>query len=150
MDSRLPADIVALLDGSDLEARIGLTIELVTTGADGWPGIALLSAGEVLAMNDSEVRLALWPDSRTTANLTRTGEGVLAFVQDGAAFSVRVEASRRPDLPDPLAAFDGRVVGVRRDEVGYARLTSGITFDVPDAPAVVARWRETIEALRSL
>ncbi len=129
---------------------MGLTLELLTAAEDGWPRVALLSAGEVLAMSDSEVRLALWPDSRTTANLTRTGQGVLAFVHDGAAFTVRVEASRGPNLPGPLAVFDGRVAGVRRDEVGYARLTSGITFDLPDAPAVVARWRETIEALRSL
>jgi hypothetical protein len=149
MDSRLPAAVVALLDGDDLEARVGLTVELVTTGADGWPGVALLSAGEVLAMSDSQVRLALWPDSRTTANLTRTGRGVLAFVDGGAAFTVRLEASRRPDLPGPLAAFDGRVAGVRRDEVGYARLTSGITFDLPDEPAVVARWSKTIESLRA-
>jgi hypothetical protein len=103
----------------------------------------------VLAVSDSEVRLALWPDSRATANLTRTGQGVLAFVDDGAAFTVRVEASRGPDLPGPVAAFVGRVAGVRRDEVGYARLTSGITFDLPDAPSVLARWGETIEALRA-
>ena len=148
-DGRLPADVVALLDGSDLEARIGLTIELLTVAEDGWPGVALLSAGEVLAMSGSEVRLALWPDSRTTANLTRAGQGVLEFVHDGAGFTVRLETRRAADLPGPLARFEGRVVGVRRDEVGYARLTSGITFDLPEAPAVVARWRETIEGLRA-
>jgi hypothetical protein len=147
--SVLPADVVALLDGSDLEARVGLTIELLTVAEDGWPGVALLSAGEVLAISDSDVRLALWPSSRTTANLTRTGRGVLAFVHAGAAFTVRVEARRAADLPGPLAAFAGRVAAVRRDEVGYARVTSGITFDLPDAPAVVARWRETIEALKA-
>jgi hypothetical protein len=147
--ARLPGDVVALLDGNDLDARVGLTIELVTTGIDGWPGIALLSAGEVLALGDSAIRLALWPDSRTTANLSRSGRGLLAFVHDGSAYTVRVETERASDLPGPLAAFDGRVAAVRRDEVGYARLASGITFDLPDAPAVVARWRGTIEALRA-
>jgi hypothetical protein len=62
---------------------------------------------------------------------------------------VRVDATRGADLPGPLAAFHGRVAEVRRDEVGYARLTSGVTFELPDEPAVVARWRETIEALRA-
>jgi hypothetical protein len=145
---RLPADVVALLDGNELGARVGLTIELLTVAEDGWPGVALLSVGEVLAMSESEIRLALWPVSRTTANLTRTGQGVLAFVHAGAAYSVRLETERGDDLPGPLAAFAGQVAGVRRDEVDYARLTSGITFDLPDAQAVVARWRRTIEALK--
>jgi hypothetical protein len=150
MDPCLPAEVVALLDGSDLEDRVGLTVELITTGGDGWPRVALLSAGEVLATDDSRIRLALWPDSCTTANLTRTGRGVLALVHDGTAFTVRVETGRGPDLPGPLAAFDGRVAGVRRDEVGYARLTGGITFELPEAAGVVARWRDTIAALRAL
>jgi flavin reductase (DIM6/NTAB) family NADH-FMN oxidoreductase RutF len=148
-DWPLPADVVALLDGNDLEARIGLTIELLSAGEDGWPRVALLSAGEVLAVSDETVRLALWPQSHTTENLTRTGKGVLAFVHDGAAYNVRLRAIRSPDLPGPLAAFEGSVAEFRRDEVGYARLTNGITFELPDAPAVVARWRETIEALRN-
>ena len=71
-------------------------------------------------------------------------------MHDGAAFSVRVETCRAADLPGPLAAFHGSVAEVRRDEVGYARLTSGIVFELPDAATVVARWRETIEALRSV
>ena len=146
----LPAEIVAGLDGSDLAASVGLTFELLTVGADGWPGVALLSAGEVLALDGSTVRLALWPASRTTANLTRSGRGVLAFVHAGGAYSVRLETCRGADLAPPasLAVFEGRVAAVRRDEVAYAHLRSGITFDLPDRAAVVARWRATVEELR--
>jgi hypothetical protein len=147
---RLPTDVVALLDGNDLDARVGFTIELLTVDAESWPGVALLSAGEALALDDSTVRLALWPGTRTTANLTRTGRGVLAFVHDGAAYTLRLETCRAADLvePAPLAVFDGRVAAVRRDEVPYARLESGITFDLSDRPAVVTRWRSTIGELR--
>jgi hypothetical protein len=148
--ARLPADVVALLDGSDLTARVGLTFELLTAGADGWPGVALLSAGEVLAVDASTVRLALWPATRTTANLGRTGRAVLAFVHGGGAFAVRLATCRGDDLsaPAPLAVVDGHVVGLRRDTVGYARLRGGITFDLPDEATVVARWVATVEALR--
>jgi hypothetical protein len=148
-DARLPDGLVRLLGGDELEARVGLTIELLTVDPDGWPGVALLSAGEVLALDRSTVRLALWPDSRTTANLARTGQGLLTLVDDGAAFGIRLETGPLADLPGPLAAFHGHVATVRRDEVGYARLTSGITFELPDPPQVVARWRATIAALRS-
>ena len=146
----LPAEIVAGLDGSDLAASVGLTFELVTVGADGWPGVALLSAGEVLALDGSTVRLALWPASRTTENLTRSHRGVLAFVHAGGAYSVRLETCRAADLAPPagLAVFEGRVAAVRRDEVAYAQLRCGITFDLPDRAAVVARWRTTVEELR--
>jgi hypothetical protein len=147
---RLPDDVVALLDGRDLERRVGHTIELLTVGPDGWPGLALLSAGEVLALDGTTVRLALWPASRTTSNLNRTGRGTLALVHAGGAYTVRIHARRLGELPGPLAAFEAEVAAVRRDEVGYARLRSGITFDLPDAAAVVGRWRTTVDALRSL
>ena len=148
--ARLPGEVVALLDGSDLDARVGFTLELLTVDHDGWPGVALLSAGEALALDDSTVRLALWPGTRTTANLTRTGQAALAFVDDGAAFTLRLETCRGSDLAEPaLAVFDGRVVDVRRDEVSYARLRSGIVFDLPDPPSVVGRWRSTIGELRN-
>ncbi len=104
----------------------------------------------MLALDDRTVRLALWPGSRTTGNLTRSGRGVLAFVHAGGAYSARLETCRAADLGPPagLAVFEGRVAAVRRDEVAYAHLRSGITFDLPDPAAVVARWRATIEELR--
>ncbi len=147
----LPAELAALFDGTDPAGRVGFTMELLTADGEGWPDSALLSAGEVLAVDGSTLRLALWPATRTTANLTRSGRASLAFVHDGTFFTLRLETCRGADLggASPLAVFDGRVTAVRRDEVGYARLVSGIVFELPDPPAVVERWRSTVEALRS-
>jgi hypothetical protein len=149
-EPRLSSGVVELLDGHDLEARAGLTIQLLTADESGWPRVALLSVGEVLVLDDSVLRLALWPGSRTTANLTRTGRATLAFVHDRASYSLQVEAQRAADLAEPVgcAVFDGRVAAVHRDEVPYAVLRSGITFDLPDPAAVLERWRATIDALR--
>ena len=104
----------------------------------------------MLAADRETVRLALWPQSRTTANLTRSSRGVLAFVHAGGAYRVRLQACRAADLSAPvdLAVFVARVTEVGRDEVGYARLLGGITFDLPDRAGVVARWGSTVEALR--
>jgi|SRR5580658_1806310 hypothetical protein len=147
---RLPSGVVELLDGHDLEAGVGLTIQLLTADESGWPRVALLSVGEVLVLDDSILRLALWPGSRTTANLTRTGRATLAFVHDHASYTLQVEARRAADLAEPAerAVFCGRVAALQRDEVPYAVLTTGIAFDLPDPAPVLERWRTTIDALR--
>ena len=147
----LDADVLALLDGTDLEARAGVTLELVTVDADGWPRVALLSVGEVLATGERSLALALWPGSRTTANLERRARALLAFVHDGAAHRVRLEARRGADLlleGDARARFDAAVLSTTRDEVPYARLRSGITHELVDPAQALARWRATVAALR--
>lgn len=150
-ESVLSAGLVGLLDGQRLSDKIGLTIELHTVDESGWPRTALLSVGEVLALSPADLRLALWTGTTSAGNLARTGRATLSLIHEAIAYNVRVLATQAPDLhvrKMDLAVFDARVVEVRRDEVGYARMTSGITFVLPDEERVTARWRETIEALR--
>ena len=147
----LPDGVAGLLDGRDLAARVGFTMQLLTVDEDGWARVALLSVGEVVALDAARLRLALWPGSHTTENLTRSGHGLLAFVHGGSSHTVRMEARRTADLAgvNVRATFDADVTEVRSDEVPYARLTGGITFDLPDPGAVVARWQATVDALRA-
>ena len=147
----LGTDLVALLDGTDLETQTGFTLELITVDADGCPRVALLSVGEVVATGDRALALALWPQSRTTANLERTAQALLAFVHDGAAYRVRLQAHRRADVlvaDDARAVFDAPVAAVERDEVPYARLLGGITHQLSEPEQTLARWRATVAALR--
>jgi hypothetical protein len=147
---QLHGELIELFSGENLEAAVGFTVQLLTLDDEGWPRIALLSVGEVLAVDDTTVRLALWPESRTTGNLIRSAQGVLAFVHREVAYTVRIRTVRLPNLNDPLAlaVFDGRVTEVRRDQVSYAVLQSGITFNLPDRAQVLTRWNATIEQLR--
>jgi hypothetical protein len=147
----LPDGVAGLLDGRDLVARVGFTMQLLTVDVGGWPRVALLSVGEVVALDAAHLRLALWPGSNTTDNLTRTGRGLLAFVHGGSSHTVRMEARRTGDIAEPnlRATFDADVVEVRSDDVPYARLTGGITFDLPDPGPTVARWQATVDALRA-
>src|SRR5437879_3989755 len=89
----LPETLHRLLDGSDLDGKVGETMELLTVGPEGWPHVALLSAGEVLAATPEEIRLALWPSSQTTANLRRTGQATLTFIQQEGAYYAQLEAA---------------------------------------------------------
>jgi len=118
----------------------------------GWPRVALLSLGEVLALNPATVRLALWPHSHSVSNLRASGRAALAWVQDGGAYTAQLYLREGPTLPGPpaRAVFEGRVVGGRRDEVPYARLTSGITFELVEPAQVMAGWQATLDAMRHL
>lgn len=73
-----PPGLLGVLDGRDLADKIGVTPQLVTVDDDGWPHIALLSAGEVVLERPDGARLALWPDSTTSANLIARRLALLA------------------------------------------------------------------------
>jgi hypothetical protein len=149
--AQLPVALVQLFDGRDLDRKVGETFLLLTTDEDGWPHMAMLSVGELLAANPGSVHAALWLHSTATRNLERDGRGLLAIVADGAGYYVRLKARRLPDLDvgedGRLARFELSVEDVQEDRVDYARLTSGVRFELRDSAAVVARWERTIGAL---
>jgi hypothetical protein len=152
LGSRLPSPLAALFDGTALAARTGLTFLLLTTDDAGWPHLAMLSVGELLIESDQVLRAALWLGSTSTRNLERDGRGLLALVADGAGYYLRLRASRGADLDlgaeGRLAFFRLQVEDVQEDAVAYARLTSGITFELPHPEQVLPRWQHTIDALR--
>ncbi len=140
-----------LLDGRDLAGKEGETFILLTVSEDGWPHLALLSVGEVLAVSSGQLRLALWPKSETTENLKRSGIATLAAFFEGTAYYIELaarplDASRA--LPSSQAGFSADVRRVFADSVGYAELLSGVRFRLTSRDEVVHHWRRTIEALR--
>ena len=147
----LPPDLQRLLDGSDMSGGAGFTILLVTVETAGWPRIALLSVGEVLAPDEGSLHLALWPGTTSTRELTRTGQATLACVVDGASYSIHAHFERGEDLTTGSmqhAYFAGRIDECLVDEVSYARLTTGVEFELPNPDSVVPRWEATIESVR--
>lgn len=148
--SELPGGVRTLLDGERLEERVGSTLLLTVADEEGWPRIALLSVGEVLATAPDELLLYLYPRSRTTQALTLRGRAVLLVVLGGAAVRVQLTARRLPDGTAGLsgAVFKADVVAVEEDRVGYAELRHGIEFVLPDEGPVLARWREQVAGLR--
>jgi len=148
------ADALASLDGSRIEDGVGDTLILVSTDEEEWPHVALLSVGEVLAMGtgpDAEVRIALWPNTAATRNLTRTGKALLAIIGRQRCLYLRLAIRRGPDLHPTkggLAAFAATIERAVEDEVGYALITTGIRFDLRDQPDTLERWQRTVAALR--
>jgi hypothetical protein len=147
-----PAPIRSLLEGADIEALEGLTFLLLTTNDDGWPHLAMLSVGELVAAGERDLRAALWPGSSAARNLARTGQCTLAVIHGEVGYYLRCSAREGPDLKiegGRLAYFELRVEEALEDVVPYATLTSGVTFRLDEPDRVLPRWRETIQALRS-
>jgi hypothetical protein len=151
--NELPDTLQRILDGSDLAHREGLTFLLLTADEQGWPQVALLSVGELVAISPGTLHAGLWLHSGTTKNLTRTGRATLALIADGNGYYVRLNARRGADLDlgteGRLAFFTLHVEDVQEDSADYATLTSGITFRLRQPDQVVPRWQHTVEALRA-
>jgi hypothetical protein len=132
---------------------VGDTYLLLTTSEAGWPHVAMLSVGEVLAIDRAALRLGLWPGTRSTENLSRSGLGVLMAVRPPATYYVRLRVGALGEVPVEdrrLAVFSAAVEDVLEDIVDYARVTQGIRFELADPPRVLAHWAAAIAAMRGV
>lgn len=150
--ARLPLAVSALLDGSSLPEKVSTTVLLCTVTSDGWPNLAMLSPGEVLATDDRTVRIALHPTSATCRSLRIAGRGLLSVVADGAAYRIRISARHIPEPASPGAdeLFEAVVDAVTEDRVPYARVTHGVTYRLEDPQATLVRWSSKLHRLRTL
>lgn len=151
--AELNHDLLALLDGANLDSKVGETFLLLTVSDNGWPHLAMLSVGEVLSIRPDEIRMALWRGTTTGNNLRRTSQGTLALVYGGAGHYIEIEVAETADLrvgAKSLDYFSCRVRTVLSDAVGYATLTSGIRFELPRSENIVSRWERTVAAMREV
>jgi hypothetical protein len=148
----IPPTLSDALDGEHLEAKIGPAYLLVTADLDGTPRPCMLSAGEVLAVDERRLRFALWKGSRTCENLARGPRVLFCHVAPRTVLYLRGPA--RPLTSDPalnLDCFELEVESVESDDHVGMPVTSGISFAVERGdPATVAdAWRRQIAGLRA-
>src|SRR5262245_7451329 len=94
LGNHLPESVYRRLVGTDLDGESGFTLSLVTVDESRYPRIALLSVGEVLALDEGRLAMALWPGSTTTRSLSASGMGTLAVVADEVAYSIQIVVER--------------------------------------------------------
>ncbi len=149
----MPASLFRRFDSRSPDPAEGFTVLLISVSEEGWPHLAMLSVGEVLAIGPRELRLALWPRSNSASNLARDRKAPLAMVDEQAGFALRCSVQCGPQplqvADGELAAFQLRVEDVLKDAVPYAVLEHGITFRLVDSSSVLGRWRETLAALNN-
>jgi hypothetical protein len=148
-----PAAPRALFDGTSLASKAGFTASFLTTDAsNGHVRTSLLGAGELYAPDSRTLCVALWPQSRAATVLARSGRAALTFVCEEAFYQVQLQFE--PLAPTPgdnggLAHFIGAIDTGEAQQVPYARLTGGITFELEEGgAAVLNRWEQQIEHLK--
>ena len=97
--NEIPTGCLNYLSGEDLLSKTQ-ALRLSTVDADGWPKAALLSAGDVLALPNGRLRLAIFASSGTAMNLERDGRLTLSLALDGGMCSLRL---RCPQVPPRYA-----------------------------------------------
>jgi hypothetical protein len=144
-------ELFRFLDGNRLEDKNREAMMLLSVSEDGWPHAAMISVGEMVALNHEELRIALWPKTQTVANLKRTKQATLVAVHKGKVHYVRLAIEPLPALKDAKhnrERFKAKVVSVKEDTAKYAEITSGIRFALYDPESVVRRWTETVSELK--
>jgi len=156
LGDELPEALLTLLDGHDLASRLGHAILITTIDARGWPHPALLSYGEVVAVDARRLRVATYRSSGTSDNLRRTGHLTLCLVEAGMAYYLKTRALEQssPAGFPALARFEAIVDHVlvdqaREDVEPDARITSGVRFEGRSAPELLAQWTAVVNALRA-
>jgi hypothetical protein len=78
----MPDEILDFLNGKDLDRKLSQAVRLSTISEEGWPHAAMLSVGEMLALDASEVAMLLYEGSNTSRNLARDGRLTLTLPLD--------------------------------------------------------------------
>lgn len=148
---RMPEEVVLAFDGHDLSRKIGPAYVLVTVDPSGAPRPCMLSAGEVLAVDDRRLRVALWPKTHTVQNLQAGGPTLFCYVAPGTVVYLR--GRPRPlgqDEATKLERFEIEVESVESDTHAGMPVTQTITFSIGSAdPAEVVRsWARQVDSLR--
>ncbi len=151
LGDRLPAEFLAALDGRDLERKYGETYLVMTADPDGTPRPCMLSAGELLARDERSIRLALWPNGRTGANLRRGGRVVVCYIAPNLVFYVRGRSRELAPGRDPeIERFEVTVEAVDSDAHEGLPVAHGIAFTstAEVRQTMLGQWRKVLQALR--
>jgi hypothetical protein len=126
----------------------GFTASLVTVCADGWPITSLLGPGELFAIDDRHLAIALWPASRAQQNMLRTGRASLDFVADTRFYQLQLTRLHSQTV-DGSMLIQTALHGGEAQSVPYAALTNGIQYRLQDPLASLDRWQRQRGRLRS-
>lgn len=126
--SRIPAPLRFEL-GAQVQEDIGRAVLLATVDEDGSPRIAVLSHGEVRAIDDGRLVLEVRDETATCRNLAAQRRAALWCVLDAAAYTVKGMVGPA-EVPAQVGwrRFTLHIESVWRDFQAAAPMISGPTF----------------------
>jgi hypothetical protein len=148
-----PDTVRTLFDGSSLATKVGFTASLLTVDVSGHVRTSLVGVGELYAPDSRTLCISLWPQSRATRAIVQSGRAALTFVCDEAFYQVHLLVTPLSGVAGDdsgLVYLSGSIDTAEAQSVRYARLTSGITFELEEEEKkrVLDRWEQQIEHLK--
>ena len=150
----LTDDLLVRLGGAGVDGLAGEAIVVCTVDPDGWPHPAMLSYFEVAARDPRTLRLAVYTNSRTCANMRERGRATLILAGAGLVCYVRGTATEL--APAMREASYNAKLELRIDQVVFDEpppdlepgvgVTSGITYS-PRTPEALVRARAILAEL---
>ncbi|KKI55811.1 pyridoxamine 5'-phosphate oxidase family protein [Staphylococcus pasteuri] len=147
---KLSNEVVELLNGKQLNEKQDLAMMLQSVTEDGYPHTAMVSVGEVVAVNSEQLRIALWPDTKTTNSLIKLKKASLVIVHNHKVNYIELDVNFMAQIQiDSFerACFEANVKSFKEDVAKYADIDTGITITLKDPEDVLQRWRTTIDRL---
>jgi hypothetical protein len=145
------------LDGSDIDSLADQAILICTVDSRGGPHPAMLSYFEVAAIDPHNLRLAVYTNSRSCANMRERGTATLIVVDAGLVCYITGDV--RELAPVMRGAEYNAKLNLRIEQVVFdepppdlepgVRVTSGITYS-PRTPAALARAQAVLAELLEL
>jgi hypothetical protein len=137
----LPEDALKLLGPGDQTAKKQKVVQVVTVDEEGWPNAGMLSYYDIVAKDQTHLRLATWADGECARDLKRNGRLAMLIIDKEMTYYVKASARELPgageglsDLNNqggasPVAIFDVKVEGVFEDKIPTARVLTGVLFE---------------------
>lgn len=151
----LPDDLYRRLSGQDLQGYAEKVLLICSVDDEGWPHPAMLSYFEVVARDRRNVRLATYSDSRTTANMRRTGKLTISLIDERVAYYIKgsvQELSRQMRCTPYNSKLNLQVEQVLADQVDEtlepgAYIASGVVYKDPNRATAQARAKDVLREL---
>ncbi|HJZ68174.1 MAG TPA: pyridoxamine 5'-phosphate oxidase family protein [Blastocatellia bacterium] len=151
--AELPDELFRWL--TDLEANAGKIIMICTVDENGWPHPAMLSCLEVVAKDQSNIRLAPYKDSSTTRNMRRNGKLAMMIIDERVAYYIKgtvEELQRDMDSSPHVSKLNLKVEQVLTDHVDEqlergAYVAAPPTYRDPNLAMRIAEARVVLKEL---
>jgi hypothetical protein len=147
--AELPKAARVFLNGKDLERKQHDAMLLSTVTLEGFPHVAMISVGELLAISSSRVKLLVWRGTTSSTNMIQNHKATVTLVIEGKAYYIKLLLKKEAPVLSGYELFTGEVAAVKEDYAKYAVLTSGIQFQLHDSKEVLSRWKQSLEVVFS-
>lgn len=147
---KLTDDLQDLLNGKQLAQKQHIAMILQSITSEGYPHSAMVSVGEVIALDSEHLRIALWPQTQTSISLAEKRKSNLIIIYNNMISYLELDITLLPSLDNEVyerTRFEATIKSIRQDIAKYADITSGITVEMHEPEQVLNRWNIILQEL---